>query len=134
MTTYFFSLLSFVAVFGSGMGKNQDLGSGINIPDPQHCFKYLLHLLYKCCKNANTSVVNRDHVDPIRIQHSLGADPDLTFSLDADPDPIRHFLLMADPVQTFYLDADLDPTFLFDAESDPDLTYCFDAFQDAETF
>jgi len=21
---------------GSGMGKNQDLGSGINIPDPQH--------------------------------------------------------------------------------------------------
>jgi hypothetical protein len=36
--------LSFVAVFGSGtghpgsgMGKNQDPGSGINIPDPQHC-------------------------------------------------------------------------------------------------
>jgi hypothetical protein len=35
--------LSFVAVFGSGirdpgsgMGKNQDPGSGINIPDPQH--------------------------------------------------------------------------------------------------
>jgi hypothetical protein len=23
---------------GSGMGKNQDPGSGINIPDPQHCF------------------------------------------------------------------------------------------------
>jgi hypothetical protein len=44
MTTNFFSLLSFVAVFGSGirdpgsgMGKNQDLGSGINIPDPPHC-------------------------------------------------------------------------------------------------
>jgi hypothetical protein len=43
MTTNFFSLLSFVAVFGSGfrdpgsgMGKNQDPGSGINIPDPQH--------------------------------------------------------------------------------------------------
>jgi hypothetical protein len=45
-----FSPLSFVAVFGSGlrdprsgirdpgsgMGKNQDPGSGINIPDPQH--------------------------------------------------------------------------------------------------
>jgi hypothetical protein len=29
--------LSFVPVFGSGMGKNQDPGSGINIPDPQHC-------------------------------------------------------------------------------------------------
>jgi hypothetical protein len=25
---------------GSGMGKNQDPGSGINIPDPQHWFLY----------------------------------------------------------------------------------------------
>jgi hypothetical protein len=40
----FFSPLSFLPVFGSwirdpgsGMGKNQDPGSGINIPDPQHC-------------------------------------------------------------------------------------------------
>ncbi len=29
--------LSFVPVFGPGMGKNQDPGSGINIPDRQHC-------------------------------------------------------------------------------------------------
>ncbi len=43
MTTNFFSAPSFVAGFGSGirdpgsgMGKNQDPGSGINIPDPQH--------------------------------------------------------------------------------------------------
>jgi hypothetical protein len=50
MTTNFFSPLSFVAVFGSGirdpgseirdpgsgMGENQDPGTGINIPDPQH--------------------------------------------------------------------------------------------------
>jgi hypothetical protein len=52
MTSNFFSPLSFVAVFGSGirdpgwvkiriqdpgsgMGKNQDPGSGINIPDPK---------------------------------------------------------------------------------------------------
>jgi hypothetical protein len=41
----FVSPLSFVAVFGSGirdpesgMGKNQDPGSGIKIPDPQHWF------------------------------------------------------------------------------------------------
>jgi hypothetical protein len=46
MTKIFFSPLSFVAVFGSeirnpgsGMGKNQDPGSGINIPDPQHCVR-----------------------------------------------------------------------------------------------
>jgi hypothetical protein len=45
MATNFFSPLSFVVVFGSGirdpgsgMGKNQDPGSGINIPDPQHYF------------------------------------------------------------------------------------------------
>jgi hypothetical protein len=37
MKTNFFSPLSFVADFGSGMGKNQDPESGINIPDPQHC-------------------------------------------------------------------------------------------------
>jgi hypothetical protein len=57
MTTNLVSPLSFVAVYGSGirdpgseirdprsgirdpgsgMGKNQDSGSGINIPDPQH--------------------------------------------------------------------------------------------------
>jgi hypothetical protein len=43
----FFSPLSFVAVFGSeirdpgsGMGKNQDPGSGINIPDPQPWIKW----------------------------------------------------------------------------------------------
>jgi hypothetical protein len=40
LTTNFFSPLSFVVVLfldpGSGMDKNQDPGSGINIPDPQH--------------------------------------------------------------------------------------------------
>jgi hypothetical protein len=43
ITTHFFSPLSFVPVFGSGirdpgsrMGKNQDPKSGINIPNPQH--------------------------------------------------------------------------------------------------
>jgi hypothetical protein len=38
MKTNFFSPLSFIAVFGlgSGMGKNQDPRSGINIPDPHH--------------------------------------------------------------------------------------------------
>ncbi len=39
MTTNFFhpSLLMLFLDPGSGMGKNQDPGSGINIPDPQHC-------------------------------------------------------------------------------------------------
>jgi hypothetical protein len=39
MTTKNFnpSLLLLFLDPGSGMGKNQDPGSGINIPDPQHC-------------------------------------------------------------------------------------------------
>jgi hypothetical protein len=36
MITNYFSLVSFLVVLGSGMGKNQDPGSGINIPDSQH--------------------------------------------------------------------------------------------------
>jgi hypothetical protein len=50
MTTNFFSPLSFVAVLGSGiqdlgsgMGKNQNPGSGINIPDPQHWINHRLN-------------------------------------------------------------------------------------------
>jgi hypothetical protein len=46
MTSNFFSPLSFVAVFGSGirdpgsgMGKNQNPGYGINIPDPPLCLR-----------------------------------------------------------------------------------------------
>ena len=41
MTTIFFSPLSFVAVLdpGSGLAKNQDPESGINIPDLQHWYK-----------------------------------------------------------------------------------------------
>jgi hypothetical protein len=30
---------------GSGMGKSQDPGSGINIPDPQHCVRILIHTI-----------------------------------------------------------------------------------------
>jgi hypothetical protein len=32
---------------GSGIGKNQDPGSGINIPDPQHCKKRQQNPLYR---------------------------------------------------------------------------------------
>jgi hypothetical protein len=39
MTKIFFHPSLFLLFLdpGSGMGKNQDLGSGINILDPQHC-------------------------------------------------------------------------------------------------
>ena len=35
--SYIVATKRFVAVAGSGMDKKQDPGSGINIPDPQHC-------------------------------------------------------------------------------------------------
>jgi hypothetical protein len=50
MTTNFFSPLSYVAVFGSGIRdlgwvkiRIRDPGSGINIPDPPHCLSLGLH-------------------------------------------------------------------------------------------
>jgi hypothetical protein len=46
MTTNFLFHPSFLLLFldpGSGMGKNQHAGSGLNIPDPQHCL-----LLFLC--------------------------------------------------------------------------------------
>ncbi len=56
MSKKFFSPLSFIAVSGSGirdpgsgMGKNQDTGSGINIPDPPHCAR-----LKNCQNYMNT--------------------------------------------------------------------------------
>jgi hypothetical protein len=38
---------SLLLLFGSGIEKNQDPGSGINIPDPQHCFPVGQILSYK---------------------------------------------------------------------------------------
>ncbi len=50
MTTIFFTSL-FCGCFwirdpGSGMGKNQDPGSGINIPDPQHWYHTFFQLVF----------------------------------------------------------------------------------------
>jgi hypothetical protein len=73
MTTNFFSPLSFVAVFGSGirdpkseirdpgsgMGKNQDPGSGINIPDPQHC--KILNFIFEMLKEKNFAQFSKNY-------------------------------------------------------------------------
>jgi hypothetical protein len=63
MTSNFFSPLSFVAVFGSeirdpgsGMGKNQDPGSGINIPDPQQCLAEKTNKFFLHCKPYSTDL------------------------------------------------------------------------------
>jgi hypothetical protein len=58
MTTNVFhpSLLLLFLDLGSGMGKNQDPGSGINIPDPQHCSPDLI-LSYRFLKKIPLSSV-----------------------------------------------------------------------------
>jgi hypothetical protein len=51
-----FSPFFLVAVFGSGMDKNQDPGSGTNIPDPQHCLSdvatHCTQYLYPICRKG----------------------------------------------------------------------------------
>jgi hypothetical protein len=64
MRKKFFSSLSFVAVFGSGirdpasrMGKIQDPGSGINIPDPPQWY-FGQHIKIFMEKKKNTCAWN----------------------------------------------------------------------------
>jgi hypothetical protein len=59
MTTIFLPL--FVVVFGSGirdpgsgMGKNQETGSGINIPDPQHWYEVRISRFLPKCQRSVT--------------------------------------------------------------------------------
>ncbi len=60
--TLLFSLLLLFLDPGSGMGKNQDPGSGINIPDPQHCSgRYLIRHSSKhiyCDEMQNVTKLN----------------------------------------------------------------------------
>jgi hypothetical protein len=53
----FFSPLSFVPVFGSGMGKNQDPGSGINIPDLQHLLTLTIRMII-CSWKLREKLIN----------------------------------------------------------------------------
>jgi hypothetical protein len=67
MITNFFTPLLFLFLdSGSGMGKNQDPGSGINIPDPKHW----------CCGNA---LVSNADPDPGQPKISAGPDPQHCF-------------------------------------------------------
>jgi hypothetical protein len=72
MTTNFFSHLSFVAVFGSGIrdpgsgiGKNQDPGSGINIPDPQHCRIQIVSIPVSISASKNLSILTQKMVSKL---------------------------------------------------------------------
>jgi hypothetical protein len=97
----FFSPLSFVAVFGSGirdpgsgMGENQDPGSGINIPDPQHCVQATREAfgpkrehprnskneIYEVCGSLLSSWIRIANPDQ---------DPDPDPGTPLNPDPIR---------------------------------------------
>jgi len=55
---------------GSGMGKNPDPGSGINIPDPQHCKNLCIF-----------------HHVPVPVQFGQGSDSEIHDFQLKDPDP-----------------------------------------------
>jgi hypothetical protein len=67
----FFSPLSFVPVFGSGIldpgsrvGKNQDPGSEINIPDPQHCpFLSFMEFLFHAFEITYAKIIAVYHAE-----------------------------------------------------------------------
>jgi hypothetical protein len=71
MTTNFFSPLSFVAVFGSGMDKNQDPASWINIPDPKHWFQYFIFALLPSNNRIFLIALSHHHMAPIKPGISL---------------------------------------------------------------
>jgi hypothetical protein len=79
----FFSPLSFLPVLGSGirdpgsgMGENQDPGSGINIPDPQHWIIMMIDLR-KTVFGSGSSIFFTS--ERIRLRRSK-SDPDFTFT------------------------------------------------------
>ncbi len=55
---------------GSGMGKNQDPGSRINIPDPQHCFTVFRKIncwrIYTCCLDSVDGQCSKSEPDNYR--------------------------------------------------------------------
>jgi hypothetical protein len=59
ITTHFFhpSLLFLFLDPGSGMGKNQDPGSGINIPDPQHLLTLTIRMII-CLWKLREKLIN----------------------------------------------------------------------------
>ncbi len=71
--TNFFSLLSFLAVFGSGirdlgsgMDKNQDSGLGINIPDPQHWFRVCVTVGIQGVLNSHHNLLGLLSLNPFK--------------------------------------------------------------------
>ncbi len=87
MTSNFFSPLSLLLFLdpGSGMGKNQDPGSGINIPDPQHCWRQVLLI---GIRNSDYKILNFSR--NFLIIYLINSNPDpggqfITYTLDPDP-------------------------------------------------
>ncbi len=135
MTSIFFSSLSFVLVFGSGirdpgsgMGKNQGPGSGINIPDPQYWTNLLL-LFYARGPTVlftNESVFRSSPLahspygrDMSRIRYSIVPSPPPPFYKPPPPPPIcflaqQGFQFILDiPVGTVRLQSPSDHSSIF---------------------
>jgi hypothetical protein len=73
LTKFFFHpcLLLLFLDPGSGMGKNQDPGSGINIPDPPHWFKKKPRVFPNPDSNAHAFLGASGEVSPSSLASSL---------------------------------------------------------------
>ncbi len=65
---------------GSGMGKNQDPGSGINIPDPQHCYPLSLANVWLSGQNRKVSL--QDLQNPTKMTFRRRENPGKWLGLD----------------------------------------------------
>ncbi len=88
-TIFFHPSLLLGTVFGSGIGDRQKSGSGINIPDPQHCLDHhLVHGLESGLGHADAAGVElhdalvglvaplpdpvvRRHVRALNVEHQV---------------------------------------------------------------
>jgi hypothetical protein len=59
--TPLFSTCFWIRDPGSGMGKNQDPGSGISIPDPQHCSFGFKNPCKKICETRKLEAIHEQH-------------------------------------------------------------------------
>jgi hypothetical protein len=65
---------------GSGMGKNQNPGSGINIPDPQHCCVFFDNKMSGLLGTYHKSLTSMD-CGIIEVRNGTGTSPQLRQSV-----------------------------------------------------
>jgi hypothetical protein len=103
------------------MGKNQDPGSRINIPDPQHCLQDGEHAQRGAPGAQRLQEEARQEISPssliYSVSDSLNSDPDPDMLLNSDPDP--DILPNPDPNPDILLNSNPDPDILPNPDPNP---------------